>query len=57
MKEAQRTVPIDADRPMTQMSRQWSSPQLVRLGTIAEVTSKIDRIGRNDGGSGLGKRT
>jgi hypothetical protein len=35
----------------------WNSPRLVRMGTVAALTSKIDVIGRNDGGSGTKKRT
>lgn len=35
----------------------WATPQLVRLGTVAAITSKVDTIGRNDGGSGTMKRT
>jgi len=35
----------------------WSAPQLVRMGTVATLTNKIDLNGRNDGGSGNMKRT
>jgi len=35
----------------------WSAPQLVRVGTVATVTSKVDSVGRNDGGTGTKKRT
>jgi len=35
----------------------WTAPQLVRMGTVATLTSKVDLVGRNDGGSGSMKRT
>ncbi|MHB8838651.1 MAG: hypothetical protein ACYC7F_06825 [Gemmatimonadaceae bacterium] len=37
--------------------RCWTAPQLLRMGSVAEVTSKVDKIGRNDGGSGNKRRT
>jgi len=35
----------------------WSEPRLVRLGTVATLTSKKDFVGRNDGGTGFMRRT
>ncbi len=35
----------------------WVRPRLVRLGSVAQVTARIDNAGRNDGGSGTMKRT
>lgn len=35
----------------------WISPRLVRLGTVEALTSKKDLQGRNDGGTGLMRRT
>ena len=43
--------------PETTARREWSTPQLVRLGDVAEITSKVDTVGRNDGGVGTKKRT
>ena len=57
MKQEQRTVTVEVDPPMSQSFRQWSTPHLVRLGTVADVTSRVDATGRNDGGSGQKKRT
>lgn len=35
----------------------WVRPRLVRVGSVAQVTAKIDNVGRNDGGIGQMKRT
>jgi hypothetical protein len=35
----------------------WVRPRLVRVGSVAQVTAKIDNIGNNDGGIGQMKRT
>lgn len=35
----------------------WVRPRLVRAGSVAQVTAKIDNQGRNDGGTGQMKRT
>lgn len=35
----------------------WVRPRLVRVGSVAQVTAKIDNQGRNDGGIGQMKRT
>jgi len=32
-------------------ARAWVQPRLVRVGTVAQLTAKIDWLGRNDGGS------
>lgn len=37
--------------------RTWVRPRLVRVGSVAQVTAKIDNSGRNDGGIGSMKRT
>lgn len=37
--------------------RPWVRPRLVRVGTVAQVTEKVDLVGRNDGGTGSMKRT
>jgi hypothetical protein len=37
--------------------RIWVPPRLVRLGSVAQVTAKVDFQGRNDGGSFLMSRT
>jgi len=42
---------------MRPTKKAWSAPHLVRVGSIATVTSKKDNIGRNDGGTGKMKRT
>ena len=45
-------------RPAVSTERHpWTSPRLVRMGTVAALTSKNDISGRNDGGSGKMKRT
>lgn len=41
----------------TPPTKPWSAPQLVRVGSVAALTSKKDLVGRNDGGSGTMKRT
>lgn len=35
----------------------WVRPRLVRVGSVAQVTAKIDNQGNNDGGTGSMKRT
>lgn len=35
----------------------WVRPRLVRVGSVAQVTAKVDNAGRTDGGSGTMKRT
>lgn len=35
----------------------WVRPRLVRVGSVAQVTAKVDNQGRNDGGTGSMKRT
>lgn len=35
----------------------WSAPRLVNLGTVENLTNKMDVAGRNDGGSFTMKRT
>lgn len=37
--------------------RTWVRPLLVRVGSVAQVTAKVDAVGRNDGGTGTMKRT
>ncbi len=37
--------------------RLWEKPRLVRLGSVAQVTAKVDNVGNNDGGTGQMKRT
>ncbi len=36
---------------------EWSAPVLRTLGDLATLTQALDNKGRNDGGSGFGKRT
>ena len=43
--------------PDAEARREWSTPLLVRLGSVAEMTSKVDIVGRNDGGVLSKKRT
>ena len=43
--------------PGIALAREWSTPQLVRLGAIADVTAVVDNIGRNDGGKFPKRRT
>ncbi len=35
----------------------WERPRLVRVGSVAQVTAKVDAVGRSDGGTGTMKRT
>ena len=35
----------------------WVRPRLVRVGSVAQVTAKVDNQGTNDGGTGAMKRT
>ncbi|MFA6167282.1 MAG: hypothetical protein WC700_11745 [Gemmatimonadaceae bacterium] len=35
----------------------WVRPRIVRVGSVAQVTAKVDNTGRNDGGIGQMKRT
>ncbi len=35
----------------------WVRPRLVRVGSVAQVTARVDNKGRNDGGSGSMRRT
>ena len=35
----------------------WVRPRLVRVGSVAQVTAKVDNSGRTDGGTGAKKRT
>ncbi|MHB1311697.1 MAG: hypothetical protein ACYC3L_06735 [Gemmatimonadaceae bacterium] len=35
----------------------WVRPCLERMGTVAQVTGKVDNIGRNDGGKWPKRRT
>ena len=44
-------VPVDSAR------KAWVSPRLVHMGSVSQVTAKIDNIGKNDGGGGAKKRT
>jgi len=48
---------VDADRPTRKTLRRWTTPTLTPIGTVAQVTAKIDSKGRNDGGGGQKKRT
>ena len=59
---SKREVPMSASPPgvtqsITSARKAWCAPQLVRVGTVAAITSKKDNIGRNDGGTGTMKRT
>lgn len=49
--------PAAAASPATAARLPWKAPRLARMGTVAELTSRVDVIGRNDGGSGTKKRT
>ena len=54
-----------SERPATDASasaglralQPWVRPRLVRVGSVAQVTAKIDNQGRSDGGTGQMKRT
>ena len=35
----------------------WSAPRLLRLGTVAALTAKVDNKGKNDGGRWPKRRT
>lgn len=35
----------------------WVRPRLVRVGSVAQVTAKVDMMGRRDGVTGSPKRT
>lgn len=35
----------------------WSAPRLLRLGTVAALTAKVDNKGKNDGGKWPKRRT
>lgn len=50
-------APIAASSPATSALRPWKAPRLVRMGTVEALTSKVDSIGKNDGGTGQMKRT
>jgi hypothetical protein len=44
-------------RAGTRALQSWVRPRLVRVGSVAQVTAKVDKVGRNDGGSGGMRRT
>ncbi len=35
----------------------WVTPYLSQLGTVAQVTAKVDNVGRTDGGTWPTRRT
>lgn len=35
----------------------WAAPELQRLGTVAALTTKVDTVGKNDGGKWPKRRT
>ncbi|MDP1891180.1 MAG: hypothetical protein Q8K55_09830 [Gemmatimonadaceae bacterium] len=35
----------------------WPTPRLIRMGTVAALTSKVDNKGKNDGGKAPKRRT
>lgn len=47
----------EVDTRTTPERTPWSAPRLLRMGTVAALTSKKDLAGKNDGGTGLKRRT
>jgi hypothetical protein len=43
--------------PSTGGRRPWTAPRLLRMGSVAALTSKVDNSGKNDGGSWPKRRT
>jgi hypothetical protein len=58
MSNLRRSLSDSPSVPHSEVARlPWASPTLRELGRVADATHTIDRIGRNDGGSGGAKRT
>ena len=57
MERAKRAMPEKESSDATTARLQWKAPRLVRMGTVQALTSKLDKIGKNDGGTGTMKRT
>ena len=57
MDRSRGAAPVTASSPAASAQLPWKAPRLVRMGTVEALTSKIDNVGRNDGGSGMMKRT
>ena len=45
-KDLEKPVDVTASPPLGK----WKSPQLVRMGSVTSLTSKVDKKGRADGG-------
>lgn len=43
--------------PSTGGRAPWSAPRLLRMGSVAALTSKVDNAGKNDGGAFPKRRT
>ncbi|MHB8838650.1 MAG: hypothetical protein ACYC7F_06820 [Gemmatimonadaceae bacterium] len=54
---AERTPPEGSPRAPASGRQPWVSPKLVRIAAVSDVTSKVDKKGRKDGGSGKKRRT
>lgn len=49
---------MDAQATTGRRARQpWVRPRLVRVGSVAQVTAKVDMVGVTDGGAGSMSRT
>jgi hypothetical protein len=47
----------DGALPTPKTRELWSAPRLLRMGSVAALTSKVDNRGKNDGGTYPKRRT
>ena len=57
MDRSRGAAPVTASSPAASEQLPWKAPRLVRMGTVEALTSKIDKTGAKDGGTGSMKRT
>ena len=57
MESSKNTTRIGGAQPTPGVRAPWSAPRLLRMGSVAELTSKVDNSGRNDGGRWPKRRT
>jgi hypothetical protein len=57
METPKRATPADSVQPTSGTRAPWSTPRLLRMGSVAALTSKVDNLGKNDGGKWPKRRT
>ncbi|MDP1891182.1 MAG: hypothetical protein Q8K55_09840 [Gemmatimonadaceae bacterium] len=57
MENKKKDTPPGSVHPTPGVRAPWSAPRLLRMGSVAALTSKVDNRGKNDGGKWPKRRT